>query len=130
LPGFVRVVLDRYLAAHEMNFPRDTIRSFTFVNIINPRDLRDLSIKLTGAPAFLGLTFSFDTSASLIKAFGVARAARTVQSSLQFPFMQPGLSGLFEGLLIRETYQAGSLLTREREDGDPRINPYSLFPNL
>jgi hypothetical protein len=82
LPGLVRVVLDRYLAAHEMDFPRDTIRSLTFVNTLNPRDLRYLSIKLTGMTAFLGLPLPFDTSAFIIKAFGVARATRPVQSPL------------------------------------------------
>jgi hypothetical protein len=44
--------------------------------------------------------------------------------------MQPGFPSLFEGLLIREPYQTGGPLTRERENGNPRINPYSLFPNI
>jgi hypothetical protein len=82
LPGLVRVVFNRDLPTHAMNFPRNTVRSLTFVNIINPRHFRYLSIKLTGVPAFLGLTLSLDTPASLIEAFGVARATRPIQSSL------------------------------------------------
>jgi hypothetical protein len=81
LPGLVRVVFNRDLAAHEVNFPRNIIRSLALVNIINPGNLRDLSIKLTGMPAFLGLTFSLDTPPFIIKAFGITRAARSVQSS-------------------------------------------------
>jgi hypothetical protein len=61
-----------------MNFPRNTICSLAFMNIINPRDLRDLSIKLTGTPAFLGLTLSLNTPAFIVKAFGVARSTRPV----------------------------------------------------
>jgi hypothetical protein len=99
-----------------MNFTSNTIRSLTFMNALNPRDLRDLSIKLPGMPAFLGLALPLDASSLLVKAFGVARAPRPIQSSLQVPLMKPGFSGLFEGFLISEPYQAGGPLTREGED--------------